>query len=359
MDSARRRAGASRPRRPGRRRTLPSWSVRHEKGTPRCPTPHPTARLPTPGPAPGAAALSPSSPASFVFARLRDSSTLARTRPRRGARLRRQPPSTRSGAAEAEAAAATWRRAGWSGRPAADGSGRIGRSPARRPARLRRGRAARRPGRGPGRGALQAQDRRHPPRRPRPLTVPPAGARPARSGGRPKARRRRARGRRGPMAPIRRWSVGPSAPRAAAGGRRSGGGGGGRDRRPVEAHRSVAPPSSTRRLLERRRGRERKGRPVGRYLMCVHVRPTPPRSPCSRAGPSSSTTCPAPGRRHPDRRQHLPRPGPERPARHGGRVRRHRHARRTPCSTGATCATTSTMSRAAAGARATPASSSC
>src|SRR5437879_548210 len=25
--------------------------------------------------------------------------------------------------------------------------------------------------------------------------------------------------------------------------------------------------------LERRRGRERKGRPVGRYLMCVHVRP--------------------------------------------------------------------------------------
>src|SRR5205807_9480741 len=25
--------------------------------------------------------------------------------------------------------------------------------------------------------------------------------------------------------------------------------------------------------LERRRGRERKGRPVGRYLMCVHVQP--------------------------------------------------------------------------------------
>ena len=26
-------------------------------------------------------------------------------------------------------------------------------------------------------------------------------------------------------------------------------------------------------VLERRRGRERNGRPVGRYLMCVHVRP--------------------------------------------------------------------------------------
>ena len=32
------------------------------------------------------------------------------------------------------------------------------------------------------------------------------------------------------------------------------------------------------------------------------------------------------GRRQPDPRQHLPRPGAERPARHGGRVRRHRHA---------------------------------
>ena len=32
------------------------------------------------------------------------------------------------------------------------------------------------------------------------------------------------------------------------------------------------------------------------------------------------------GRRHqPDRRQRLPGPGPERPARHGGRLRRHRH----------------------------------
>ena len=36
-------------------------------------------------------------------------------------------------------------------------------------------------------------------------------------------------------------------------------------------------------LAEQRRGRERNGRPVGRYLMCVQVRPTWPRSPCSRA----------------------------------------------------------------------------
>ena len=41
-------------------------------------------------------------------------------------------------------------------------------------------------------------------------------------------------------------------------------------------------------------GRERKGRPVGRYLMArARARPRPPRSPCSRAATSSSTTCPA------------------------------------------------------------------
>ena len=47
----------------------------------------------------------------------------------------------------------------------------------------------------------------------------------------------------------------------------------------------------------------------------------------------------------PDPRQHLPRPGPERAARHGGRLRRHRHARRTRCSTAATCSTTPRTSR--------------
>src|SRR5262249_25598100 len=35
----------------------------------------------------------------------------------------------------------------------------------------------------------------------------------------------------------------------------------------------AGPPALDPSVLERRRGRERKGRPVGRYLMCVHVRP--------------------------------------------------------------------------------------
>jgi ribonuclease E len=35
----------------------------------------------------------------------------------------------------------------------------------------------------------------------------------------------------------------------------------------------AGPPALDEEVLERRRGRERKGRPVGRYLMCVHVRP--------------------------------------------------------------------------------------
>jgi ribonuclease E len=42
---------------------------------------------------------------------------------------------------------------------------------------------------------------------------------------------------------------------------------------PVEAVRG-RPVELDEEVLERRRGRERKGRPVGRYLMVVHVRPT-------------------------------------------------------------------------------------
>ena len=45
--------------------------------------------------------------------------------------------------------------------------------------------------------------------------------------------------------------------------------GGGRSARRVEPVAEVLDTEA----LERRRGRERKGRPVGRYLMCVHVRP--------------------------------------------------------------------------------------
>ena len=57
--------------------------------------------------------------------------------------------------------------------------------------------------------------------------------------------------------------------------RRRGGRGRGRGKqRPVEA--TLGPEDRLElddEILERRRGRERKGRPVGRYLMCVHVRP--------------------------------------------------------------------------------------
>jgi ribonuclease E len=60
------------------------------------------------------------------------------------------------------------------------------------------------------------------------------------------------------------------------GGRGRGSGGGkGRDTAAVTsaAGPGAAPLELDEETLERRRGRERKGRPVGRYLMCVHVRP--------------------------------------------------------------------------------------
>ena len=59
------------------------------------------------------------------------------------------------------------------------------------------------------------------------------------------------------------------------GGRRSGAGrqGGRSGGRPVETISPSAAIELDAETLERRRGRERNGRPVGRYLMCVHVRP--------------------------------------------------------------------------------------
>jgi len=57
------------------------------------------------------------------------------------------------------------------------------------------------------------------------------------------------------------------------GGRGRSGGGGGGARQPVEAIVGGTLADLDDDVLERRRGRERKGRPVGRYLMCVHVRP--------------------------------------------------------------------------------------
>ncbi|MGH9137210.1 MAG: Rne/Rng family ribonuclease, partial [Acidimicrobiales bacterium] len=60
-------------------------------------------------------------------------------------------------------------------------------------------------------------------------------------------------------------------------GRGSGGGTGARTSvTPVEAARHEGPVDLDAEELERRKGRERKGRAVGRYLMCVHVQPPAP-----------------------------------------------------------------------------------
>ena len=54
--------------------------------------------------------------------------------------------------------------------------------------------------------------------------------------------------------------------------RRRRGRGSGRGQRNGDAERSM-PTNTDEQLMARRRGKERDGRPVGRYLMCVHVRP--------------------------------------------------------------------------------------
>ncbi|HEY2812925.1 MAG TPA: Rne/Rng family ribonuclease [Acidimicrobiales bacterium] len=74
------------------------------------------------------------------------------------------------------------------------------------------------------------------------------------------AKRRRRRGGRG---------------RGSGSGGSGGGGGGSRSSAPVRAVLTDDEPLELDDdVLETRRGRERKGRPVGRYLMCVHVQPT-------------------------------------------------------------------------------------
>src|SRR5207253_4263874 len=55
---------------------------------------------------------------------------------------------------------------------------------------------------------------------------------------------------------------------------RGGGGGGGNGDRAATATVEAEAQALDEETLDRRRGRERKGRPVGRYLMVVHVRPT-------------------------------------------------------------------------------------
>jgi ribonuclease E len=68
---------------------------------------------------------------------------------------------------------------------------------------------------------------------------------------------------------------GGTEPRQGGGARREGGGGSGRGRggSPVQAVLPTGGVELDDDILEARRGRERKGRPVGRYLMCVHVDP--------------------------------------------------------------------------------------
>jgi ribonuclease E len=70
----------------------------------------------------------------------------------------------------------------------------------------------------------------------------------------------------------RRGGGGGSAPSSGGNGRRPGQGQGG-DSQPVEAIVADGPVELDERTLKRRRGRSRKGRPVGRYLMAVHKAP--------------------------------------------------------------------------------------
>jgi ribonuclease E len=64
---------------------------------------------------------------------------------------------------------------------------------------------------------------------------------------------------------------GPARRRRRRGGR--GRGGGAKSGQPVTADLGDSPFEVDEETLARQRGRERKGRPIGRYLMCVHVRP--------------------------------------------------------------------------------------
>jgi ribonuclease E len=73
-----------------------------------------------------------------------------------------------------------------------------------------------------------------------------------------------------PAAPVEGETDTTEMPAEPARRRRRRGGRGRGGAKPAEAEAPVALDEET---LERRRGRERKGRPVGRYLMCVHVRP--------------------------------------------------------------------------------------
>jgi ribonuclease E len=89
-----------------------------------------------------------------------------------------------------------------------------------------------------------------------------------------KRRRRGGRGR-GSGSGGAQGTGGGQATVGQAGGGQGGGGQGGARRRPVESIPYDGPVDLDDDELEKRRGRERKGRPVGRYLMCVHVQREP------------------------------------------------------------------------------------
>jgi len=108
-----------------------------------------------------------------------------------------------------------------------------------------------------------------------------AGATSPAEGGDAPAKRRRRRGGRGRGTGGGGAAQGGSQGGSPGGGNRGGQGsqGGGRDRRPSTPVQALLVDDDPLELdddvLEGRRGRERKGRPLGRYLMCVHVQHPP------------------------------------------------------------------------------------
>ena len=113
-------------------------------------------------------------------------------------------------------------------------------------------------------------------------SMPVPGASPARGDGKGAAasgdddapKRKRRRGGRGRGSGGGASTAGSGTGQARSGGGRSAQGGGNRGGRggsPIEAVLPTGGVDLDDDILESRRGRERKGRPVGRYLMCVHV----------------------------------------------------------------------------------------
>ena len=199
-----------------------------------------------------------------------------------------------------------------------------------RAARAAVGRAA--VGRGRRAGArAQAADRRHPPgtagqpRRPPPAADEPAAvasrARPVQRGGKGGQRGTAALRVRVVVQQRRRRAV-RRARSAVAVARVGGVGAAARCRVPTTpTSRSIPTCSRSARAASATVG------PVGRYLMCVQVRPSAhPGRRARGSQPHRALRQPAGRRRQPDPRQHLRRQGAERAARHGGGVRRHRHA---------------------------------